>query len=583
MRRRVGRRHRRRSLPADYLEVRLTSATATTTARLDAAGRSARRGRHRRDAAAPGGRPGAEDDAVLDPRHRDATAPGRLRHRRPRGRARRRPTRRGAGATPRSSPRRSTSCAARPGSSSPRSAASRSTSARASSPGCGSGSPRQGDGPGAAGPDDRRAEPRPARVPAAVHAAAHRRRASTPAAARCSTPSTARCPAACSASPSTRSARPTTSPPSCSPGGEEMLLVGDGAAAVPPRCSPSSSGSRSPSAGLAHPSAASLVQLAHARALREEFGSSRGSCTRSTSASPTPRSTGRPQAGDRWAARLAELDRSTLEVHRHAHAPPPPARPCCASRRRCTRGRGRSGCSCRELALREHAAVLRGPGRRRVVGYAGLMFVVDDAHVTTLAVDPALAPAGHRYPAAAGAGRGRDRTGRHRPHPRGAGEQRRRAGALPALRFRPGRRAQELLPETNEDALVMWAHDVDRPSLRRRLDAIEAAIPGVTVVRGPVPSMTIDPRHRDVVRRDRRRGRRRRARRCCSSVVSQPGRPPRPLRRRRARDRQPGPRRAAHARSWPRRWSRRASRTAERRRGRRPPSGRAWSAPCWSG
>ena len=60
------------------------------------------------------------------------------------------------------------------------------------------------------------------------------------------------------------------------------------------------------------------------------------------------------------------------------------------------------------------------------------------------------------------------------------------------------------------------------------------------------------PRHRDVLRRDGRGGRRRRADRPVVGGV-EPDRPARPLRRRRARDRQPGPPRADHPR-----WSREA-------------------------
>ena len=36
--------------------------------------------------------------------------------------------------------------------------------------------------------------------------------------------------------------------------------------------------------------------------------------------------------------------------------------------------------------------------------------------------------------------------------------------------------------ETNEDALVMWAHDIDTADYQRRLERIEAEIPGVTLV-----------------------------------------------------------------------------------------------------
>ena len=134
--------------------------------------------------------------------------------------------------------------------------------------------------------------------------------------------------------------------------------------------------------------------------------------------------------------------------------------------------------------------------------------------------------------------------------------------------------------ENNEDALVMWAHDIDAPemaaaSTRSRPDAVAHAIRhegpirtarstptrdrrsaehadgGPTTDQAPTRDRRLadrrrdhDPRHRDVVRRDGRRGGGRRPRGAVLGRV-EPGRPPRPLRRRRARDRQPGPRRAA--------------------------------------
>jgi ribosomal-protein-alanine N-acetyltransferase len=39
-------------------------------------------------------------------------------------------------------------------------------------------------------------------------------------------------------------------------------------------------------------------------------------------------------------------------------------------------------------------------------------------------------------------------------------------------------------PETREDALVMWANDVDTPAYAERLATIERDIPGTTVVEG---------------------------------------------------------------------------------------------------
>jgi hypothetical protein len=39
-------------------------------------------------------------------------------------------------------------------------------------------------------------------------------------------------------------------------------------------------------------------------------------------------------------------------------------------------------------------------------------------------------------------------------------------------------------PETGEDALVMWANDVDTPDYADRLDEIEIGVPGRTIVEG---------------------------------------------------------------------------------------------------
>ncbi len=76
--------------------------------------------------------------------------------------------------------------------------------------------------------------------------------------------------AASSASAPTARRRPTTSPPSWRPPGEDVLLVGDGA--IRYREAFADLGQvELGDHGTAHPSAASLVQLAHARALREDF------------------------------------------------------------------------------------------------------------------------------------------------------------------------------------------------------------------------------------------------------------------------------------------------------------------------
>ena len=135
-----------------------------------------------------------------------------------------------------------------------------------------------------------------------------------------------------------------------------------------------------------------------------------------------------------------------------------------------------------EMALRTSRAYYVARVNGVLVGYAGLMVHEDDGHVTTLAVDPAwhrnkigtrllltLARAAIRR----GAG---SLTLEVRVGNTAAQEMYRQFG------FRPAGIRKNYYVETNEDALVMWAHDVDTPEYGRRLAEIEAGIPGVTLV-----------------------------------------------------------------------------------------------------
>ena len=134
-----------------------------------------------------------------------------------------------------------------------------------------------------------------------------------------------------------------------------------------------------------------------------------------------------------------------------------------------------------ELALRTSRvyAVARVDGM--VVGYAGMMLAGDDAHVTTIAVDPEW----HRYKIGTRLllhlvreAVGRDakhvtlevRVGNH-----GAQAMYRVFG------FRPAGVRKNYYAETNEDALVMWADDVDQPEYVRRLSRIEKSVKGATI------------------------------------------------------------------------------------------------------
>ncbi len=132
-----------------------------------------------------------------------------------------------------------------------------------------------------------------------------------------------------------------------------------------------------------------------------------------------------------------------------------------------------------ELALRGSRSYYVARCDGIVAGYGGLMFTGDDAHVTTLAVDPAL----HRR-----------RIGTSLLHT--LAHDARRAGARNlTLEVRMGNAgAQELYAkfgfrsagirknyyvETNEDALVMWAEGIDTPDYGARLARLGQAAPAV--------------------------------------------------------------------------------------------------------
>ena len=134
-----------------------------------------------------------------------------------------------------------------------------------------------------------------------------------------------------------------------------------------------------------------------------------------------------------------------------------------------------------ELALRTTRAYYIARVGRDVVGYAGVMISFEDSHVTTIAVDPAwqrhgiatrLMVALVRESLVRGA---QHMTLEVRVSNKEAQDLYRRFGYAPV-----GVR-KNYYPETNEDALVMWVHDVDSPEYAQLLAGLEARVPGETV------------------------------------------------------------------------------------------------------
>ncbi|MET0727822.1 MAG: ribosomal protein S18-alanine N-acetyltransferase [Acidimicrobiales bacterium] len=116
-----------------------------------------------------------------------------------------------------------------------------------------------------------------------------------------------------------------------------------------------------------------------------------------------------------------------------------------------------------------------------VVGYGGLMLMADDGHITTLAVDPRW----HRHKIGTRllltlARAAVDREAKHLTlEVRMANEPAQRL--YQAFGFAPAGVRKGYYVETNEDALIMWANDIDTEEYGERLDALDRGLPGRTI------------------------------------------------------------------------------------------------------
>jgi ribosomal-protein-alanine N-acetyltransferase len=134
-----------------------------------------------------------------------------------------------------------------------------------------------------------------------------------------------------------------------------------------------------------------------------------------------------------------------------------------------------------ELNLRttRHYVVARCAGQ--VVGYAGALYAADEAHITTIAVDPLW----HRHQIGTRllihqAQAARAKGARHLTL-----EVRVSNLAAQALYKRFGFAAEGIrknyYAEVHEDAIVMWVRGIDSSEYAARLAAIEAALPSPTL------------------------------------------------------------------------------------------------------
>ncbi len=131
-----------------------------------------------------------------------------------------------------------------------------------------------------------------------------------------------------------------------------------------------------------------------------------------------------------------------------------------------------------ELAQRKSRRYRVAASGLEVVGYAGLMMVEDEGHVNTLTVAPELQHRGIGTLLLADCARGaiergaRSLTLEVRTGNANAQALYRRFG------FAPVGIRRNYYPETGEDAIVMWVHDVDTPAYAAKLHRIESRVLG---------------------------------------------------------------------------------------------------------
>ena len=129
-----------------------------------------------------------------------------------------------------------------------------------------------------------------------------------------------------------------------------------------------------------------------------------------------------------------------------------------------------------ELSLRTGRAYRVARRGRETVGYLGLMFQDEEAHVTTVAVAPAHQGRGVGKELMLGAARiARELGARHLSLEVAVGNTRaqtlyRRFGFVPV-----GVR-KRYYQATGEDAYVMWAYDIDSPAYDERLARIAETV-----------------------------------------------------------------------------------------------------------
>lgn len=119
-----------------------------------------------------------------------------------------------------------------------------------------------------------------------------------------------------------------------------------------------------------------------------------------------------------------------------------------------------------------------------VVGYAGLLMIADDGHVATVAVDPDRQGQGIATRLLLELVRGALDLGANQLTLEVRASNRRAQALYGRFGFVPAGARKAYYADNNEDAIVMWAHDVTGDEHAERLASIERGLPTPSVRQG---------------------------------------------------------------------------------------------------
>lgn len=141
-----------------------------------------------------------------------------------------------------------------------------------------------------------------------------------------------------------------------------------------------------------------------------------------------------------------------------------------------------------------------------VIGYAGLLMIVDDGHVATVAVDPSEQGTKVATRLLLELTRGALLMGANQLTLEVRVTNTRAQSLYQRFGFVPAGARKAYYADNGEDAIVMWAHDIGQPAHADRLAAIEASLPSPptarigfdTVPAGPPRPTVVHPGATDV-------------------------------------------------------------------------------------